>query len=347
MRCSVAMSTYNGERFLREQLESVLRQTHPVDELVISDDGSSDGTMEIIRELQSAHPEISWRVLTSSENQGFRKSFRRSIMNCSGDVIFLCDQDDVWTEGKVERTLDILDQNPQILSLISDFKTIDASGRLLNPEKTAENLWVSQRVMDAPSMPSGISLSEMLGRNQGQGCTMAIRSALAREYIDLEQTWTHDWILNLLAAMHGGLYYCREQLMLYRLHGANVIGMAQGEHARRRVSPLQGLHEWALVFRYSFLEGDGEACRRNLLSVTMDKYEFVFDHVSCEGGELAQREAWKALQKKRLRLIREKKPAAYLLFWLGHQRFFEEIADFATHEQKLIRLMADLCAMLR
>lgn len=346
MRCSVAMSTYNGERFLCEQLESIFKQTCPVDELVISDDGSSDRTLTIIQEAQSAHPDICWKVLTSPENQGFRKSFRRAIMNCEGDLIFLCDQDDLWVENKVERTLEIFEANPQILSLISDFRTINASGQLLNPEKSSENLWVSNRVLNASSVPTKISLSEMLGRNQGQGCTMAFRRHLAEEYIGLGQSWTHDWIINLLAAMHGGLYYCREQLIFYRLHGANVIGMAQGEHARRKVSLFQGLYEWALAFKYSFLEGNGEDCRKSLLNVTMDKYEYVFARTVCSGEELAQLEEWKALQSKRLRLIREKKPTAYLFFWLSHRRFFREIADFATHEQAIIRLMSDFCAML-
>lgn len=347
MQCCVAMSTYNGERFLSEQLASVCRQTHPVDEIVISDDGSSDRTLEIIEAYRKANPQIRWLVLTASENQGFRKSFRRAIMHCGGELIFLCDQDDIWMENKVERTLEIFEANPRILSLISDFRTIDASGQPLNPDAPTENLWVSDRVLHAPSMPAKISLSEMLGRNQGQGCAMALRRSLAQEYVGLEQNWTHDWIINLLAAMHGGLYYCSEQLIAYRLHGANVIGMAQGEHAQRRVSLPRKLHEWALAFRYSFLEADGKACRESLLSVTMDKYDFVFAHTACDGEELAQREAWKAFQRKRLRLIEQRKPVSYLLFFLKNRQFFEEQAYFATHEQLTIRLMMDLCAMLK
>lgn len=347
MQCSVAMSTYNGERFLPEQLASICAQTHPVDEIVISDDGSSDRTLEIIEEYRKANPQIRWNVLTAAQNQGFRKSFRRAISHCEGELIFLCDQDDVWMEDKVARTLGVFEETPGILSLISDFRTIDASGKRLNPEAATENLWVSDRVLHASAMPVKISLSEMLGRNQGQGCAMALRRSLAREYIRLERNWTHDWFLNLLAAMHGGLYYWSEQLICYRLHGKNVIGMAQGEHAQREAGLLRRFHEWALAFRYSFWEGNGEACRQNLLSVTMDKYDFVFAHADCEGEELAQREAWKDFQRRRMHLIEKRKPLAYFFFFLRNRRFFEELAYFATHEQVTIRVMMDLCAMLK
>ena len=174
MFCSVAMSTYNGKRFLAEQLSSICAQTRPVDEIVVSDDGSSDGTLRILDDFRLAHPQIRWKILPSAENHGFRASFLRAIQACSGEILFLCDQDDRWAPGKVETMLRYFEANPAMLSLISDFKTIDANGNLLNPSAPTENLWVSDRVLRAPSAPVQISLSEMLGRNQGQGCAMAV-----------------------------------------------------------------------------------------------------------------------------------------------------------------------------
>lgn len=344
MFCSVAMSTYNGERFLAEQLASICAQTHPVDEIVVSDDGSADGTLRILEEFRLAHPEIRWNVLTSAQNHGFRASFLRAIRACSGELIFLCDQDDIWAPEKVETMLRYFEANPAMLSLISDFKTIDAEGRPLNPAALTENLWVSDRVLRA-SMPAQISLSEMLGRNQGQGCAMAVRRELAQEYIRLDQLWTHDWILNLLAALHGGLYYCREQLISYRLHGSNVIGMAQGEHAQRRIPFARRPYELALAFKYSFLEGDPAGSRKELISIPLGTYESVFVKTDCAQKEQAQRDTWKALQAKRLRLIEQRRPLAYLAFFLTHRQFFKDIAYFSTFEQFAIRLMIDLCAM--
>lgn len=147
--------------------------------------------------------------------------------------------------------------------------------------------------------------------------------------------------------MQGGLYYCSEQLIGYRLHDRNVIGMPQGEHVQRHVSFFRRLYLWALAFKYSFLEENGEACRAGLMSVTMDKYEFVFDHAACGAEELAQREAWKAFQSRRLQLIEKKRLLTYLIFFLKNHRLFAENAYFATDEQVAIRVMLDLCAMLK
>ena len=313
MFCSVAMSTYNGERFLAEQLSSICAQTRPVDEIVVSDDGSSDGTLRILDDFRLAHPQIHWKILSSAENHGFRESFLRALKACGGDLIFLCDQDDRWAPGKVETMLRHFEANPAMLSLISDFKTIDADGNLLNPNAPTENLWVSDRGLRVPASPTQITLSEMLGRNQGQGCAMAVRRELAQEYIRLNQLWTHDWILNLLAALHGGLYYCRDPLLL--------------------------------AFKYSFLEGDPAASRRELISIPLATYESVFEKTACKETEQRQRDTWKALQTKRLRLIEQRRPLSYLAFFLTHRAFFKDIAYFSTFEQFAIRLMIDLCAM--
>ena len=247
--------------------------------------------------------------------------------------------------GKVETMLRHFEANPAMLSLISDFKTIDADGNLLNPNAPTENLWVSDRVLRASASPTQITLSEMLGRNQGQGCAMAVRRELAQEYIRLNQLWTHDWILNLLAALHGGLYYCREPLLFYRLHGSNVIGMAQGEHAQRHIPCIRKPYALALAFKYSFWEGDPSASRKELISIPLATYESVFEKTACKETERLQRDTWKALQTKRLRLIEQRKPFSYLAFFLTHRAFFKDIAYFSTFEQFAIRLMIDLCAM--
>lgn len=347
MRCSVAMSTYNGAAYLAEQLDSIFAQTRPVDEIVISDDCSTDQTLAIVGDFQTKHPEIHWVVLPAEKNQGFRASFRRALTHCSGDLILLCDQDDRWTKEKAAKIEAIFEKNPKVQALVTDFKTIDAKGRFLNPEAKTENLWVSDRVLRSGEKPAQITLREMLGRNQGQGCAMALRREIAEAYISLGTVWTHDWILNLIAAMRGGLYYCDEQLIHYRLHGANVIGMAQGEHAQRKVGLVRRAYEYALAFKYSFLEGDGKAARESLLSVTMDKLELVFSRLACGDAERSQWETWRAFQDKRLALIEKKKPFSYLLFWLTHRELFAENAYFSTTEQRAIRLMLDLCAMLK
>jgi len=347
MKCSVAMSTYNGSRYLEEQLDSILAQTRLVDEIVISDDASTDATIEIIERYRAANPQISWKVMNSEQNQGFRKSFKRAIMHCSGELIFLCDQDDVWVREKVETMEKCFLENPKMMALISDFRTIDVKGRFLNERSAGENIWVTNRVLDARENPVRITLREMLGRNQGQGCATAIRREIAKEYVALEKDWTHDWIINLVAAMHGGLYFCKNQLFHYRLHGSNVIGMAQGEYAQRHIRFDRKIYELLLAVKYTLLQGDGDMCRKNLLNVSMDKYDFVFKHVVCCKDEEENLFAWRRFQEKRLELIEKKRLIPYLLFWLRNHVFFAENADYCTYERFVNRTMMDICAILK
>ena len=95
---SVALCTYNGERYIREQLQSIFNQSMPVDEVVIGDDGSSDATMAIINGFKERYP---IRVLEGGHKMGAIRNFLRTISECQGDIIFLSDQDDIWVPGKV------------------------------------------------------------------------------------------------------------------------------------------------------------------------------------------------------------------------------------------------------
>ena len=347
MKCSVAMSTYNGEKYLGAQLESIFAQTRPVDEIVISDDGSSDGTIAIIESFRAAHPDVRWNVMTSAENQGFRASFRRAIAACEGDVIFLCDQDDVWMADKVAAVLSVFEKNADVLSLISDFMTIDGAGKRMRPQDKLENLWVSDRVMREPGELVRITFDEMVGRNQGQGCAMAIRRSLASEYVAMDRLWTHDWLINMIAALHGGLYYMKRQLIAYRLHGHNAIGMPTGERAVRHVSFGRKLYETALAAKYMLIDGSGEESRNNLISCEPERVQVVLDSVEACEEEKPSRDTWMTLTKKRLDLIEKRRVLRYIFFWLTQQKYFSEIAYYCTHQQRAERLMIDLCAMKR
>ncbi len=95
---SVSLCTYNGEQYIREQLQSIFNQSMPVDEVVIGDDGSSDATLSIINTFKEKYP---IRVLESGQKLGTIRNFLRTIFECTGDIIFLSDQDDIWVPCKV------------------------------------------------------------------------------------------------------------------------------------------------------------------------------------------------------------------------------------------------------
>ena len=110
MRLSVAMCTYFGKDYIRDQLLSIHRQTVPVDEIVICDDCSEDDTVEIIRKLTKQY-DLPVRLFINEWNYGYKKNFEQAICRCTGDIIFLSDQDDTWIPTKVETIVNYFDRN--------------------------------------------------------------------------------------------------------------------------------------------------------------------------------------------------------------------------------------------
>ena len=119
MKVSVAMCTYNGEKYIEEQLNSILHQTKKIDEIIICDDGSKDKTLEICNKiLESSNVEYILKL--NKNNLGFAKNFYQAIKLCSGDIIFFCDQDDIWKENKVDLMCQVFDNDPDTLLVFSN-----------------------------------------------------------------------------------------------------------------------------------------------------------------------------------------------------------------------------------
>jgi len=107
MKISVAMCTFNGAKFLKEQIDSILNQTLKVDEIIICDDGSADDTLSIVTSYHNLYPNL-FKFFKNENNLRSNKNFEKAITICDGDFIFLADQDDVWNESKVENTISFL-----------------------------------------------------------------------------------------------------------------------------------------------------------------------------------------------------------------------------------------------
>ena len=110
MRTSVVMATYNGEKYLKEQLDSIFCQTKPVDEVIICDDGSKDGTIEIIEKyITEKNLNLSWKLIKNKKNLGYADNFHQGLALATGEYIFFADQDDVWCEDKVEEMTKVME----------------------------------------------------------------------------------------------------------------------------------------------------------------------------------------------------------------------------------------------
>jgi glycosyltransferase involved in cell wall biosynthesis len=227
MSISVALCTHNGAAFLREQLASILAQTLLPDEIVISDDASTDSTLEIIEsEVASfrsangdAAPNVT--VLRNETPLGVSANFERAILACSSELVALCDQDDVWEPGRLARALTLFGGRPELLLIHGDAILIDGNGAELG-ETLFEALEVDAKLR--AQVHSGGAFELLLHRNIVTGATAVVRRELAALAAPFPAAWLHDEWLAIIAAATGAIDLTSERLVRYRQHGDNQLG---------------------------------------------------------------------------------------------------------------------------
>ncbi len=230
---SVALATYNGELFLKVQLDSILQQTLAVNEIVIVDDASSDNTVNIIKEHQRNYPFI--KLIQNASNYGPTKSFGIAVNNCLGDLIILSDQDDIWYKNKVSVLVDNIG-NAKLIH--HDANLIDDSGN-----KIGESLlrFINYHPIE--------SFFVRLIREGVHGCCLMMKKevAYAARNIPAEFIY-HDFFYNLVACSLGDIKTINLPLMSYRLHGNNACGLfAEKSYARAMKDYLKNLNNMRLI----------------------------------------------------------------------------------------------------
>ena len=219
MRISVAICTYNGEKYIREQLESILNQEYSVDEIVVGDDGSSDRTIEVAEKILKTS-DVSYLILRSTTNIGYRKNFERTIAATKGEIIFLSDQDDVWKRNKVKVVAECFQKNPRYLMAFSDADVVDIK---LNKQK--RSLWEACFFKrDKKKIPEWDLL--FLKGWYVTGAAAAIRRQLFEQVRPFSEICVHDAWLAMAAGLQDRLLAIPDKLWMYRQHGANQIGVA-------------------------------------------------------------------------------------------------------------------------
>lgn len=205
---SIAMCTYNGERYIKEQLDSILSQTYTNIELIITDDKSSDRTVSIIKEYQARDKRI--KLYENETNLGFLKNFEKAISLCSGEYIALADQDDIWKENKLELFLDNIQDN---VLIYSDAIIIDKDSK-----KTGTHL-----IQPKSRLCSGHCNKAFFLNNFISGNTMMFKTEL-REYIlpIPEQMSYHDIWIGYVASTYGTITYTDEPMTYYRKYEGQV-----------------------------------------------------------------------------------------------------------------------------
>lgn len=221
MKISVALCTFNGEKYLQQQIDSILHQTVKVDEIIVCDDGSSDSTLQILKEYQDRHPEI-FRIYSNEKNLRSVKNFEKAISLCMGDLIFLSDQDDIWEKTKVERYLDRFNQQPATNVICSNGYLIDDSNNTL--EKYT--VWdVPQFLKQNKSSFDYFKIFCTIG-NFATGASMAIRKSFVEKVLPfpLIDGFHHDEWIAVIASEENAFDFIDEKLFRYRLHSEQQVG---------------------------------------------------------------------------------------------------------------------------
>lgn len=237
-RLAILMATYNGGKYIREQLESLFSQTYRDWKLYVRDDGSSDETISILNEYASAYANVS--VSRNKKSLGAMNNFLRLLDEVDADYYMFCDQDDVWLPTKVERTLEAMIRSEKEhgdvpVTVFSDLTVVDANLSVISP-----SYWRLVRI-DVDLLCRD---TRFLGVHfLATGCTMMINKRVKEVSAAVpECAIMHDSYLVLQTVYNGGvLVPVREQLMLYRQHGNNTMGAEdlRKHYVAKRLSNLK------------------------------------------------------------------------------------------------------------
>lgn len=213
------MSTYNGDKFLNEQLDSIIKQSYQNWKLFIRDDGSKDRTIEIIKEYTSIDPRIIYLSEISEENLGVKQSFLSLLLSVESRYYFFCDQDDVWLSNKIEDTIKFLKENEDEKTPICVHTDLEIVNEFLET--------IHPSMIDSQNLNRKDELRELIVQNSVTGCTMAINNSLKKLILkqpDVRNILMHDWWIALVASSFGKTLLLDKTTILYRQHGNNEVG---------------------------------------------------------------------------------------------------------------------------
>ena len=205
MKISVCIATYNGEKYIKEQLDSILPQLKIDDEIIISDDNSSDKTIEVVKKIKDKRI----KIFINSKGQGYTKNFENALEKSSGEIIFLADQDDIWINNKVEISIKKLEKNDFV---VSDCKIVDINLSILHKSH-----------FKLREVKKGFIYNLFLTRYVG-ACMAFKREVLEKSlpFPSNTKLTAHDYWICLISELYFDVGLIDEPLVLYRRHGENA-----------------------------------------------------------------------------------------------------------------------------
>lgn len=302
MKISVCMATYNGAAYVKQQLQSIQCQSLPPDEVIICDDGSTDGTIRIIQGfIRGNCLQDTWKLYQNEQNKGYPGNFYYAMSLCSGDIVFLADQDDIWHEEKLAHMCRAFKEHPKTLAVSCKLSLIDAQGSDIHS------------VMAPTHGGSGagqgslrkVSIEDVFYKCEWPGMVLAYRRQWQQGLHQSFRGIPHDFLICARAAEEGGFYQLDEILAYHRRHDNNTGGE---EHRLSRLlqkeRKLQEIRDYLQILQ-SFEEEEalqtehGKAALNKKTSSMQGRYEAL------QSGKLrlVLRNAWRHRAETRIKTL--------------------------------------------
>ena len=235
MTVSVCMGTYNGETYIEQQLNTILRQTKAPEEVILCDDGSTDNTVSIIeRFIRKNGLDGKWKLYRNKINKGYPSNFYYACSLCNEEIVFLADQDDIWKNDKIEKMCRVMEKNPGAKSVCCKFNLMDEKEQEIHSIMAPTHAHETGEVRNVP-------VEEIFYKCQWPGMVMAYRR-------DWYESWTkgnyqipHDFLIAARAAEGGGFFQLDETLAYHRRHDHNTGG--EEHHIRKLLNRDRKLKE--------------------------------------------------------------------------------------------------------
>ena len=254
---SIAMCTYNGAAHIAEQLDSLLAQSCLPGQVVITDDASVDGTAALVEDfvLRALALGIAVEFIRHPVNVGFVANFSHALRRASGDVVFLCDQDDVWHPDKMATMLGAFEKRPDLTLLHADARLVDDNLADLGVS-LFQALQLTRAELDL--VHAGRAFDVLIRRSAATGATLALRRELIDVALPVPEGWIHDEWLAMIASIVGVVDALERPVIDYRQHGGNQIGARprtladrwndlvrpRGAMFMKEVARMQALEAW-------------------------------------------------------------------------------------------------------
>lgn len=228
-RVGVLVATYNGIKFIKEQLDSIINQTYKVDEIVISDDGSSDGTYDFLNKYKNEHSDCNILLIKNEGKHGPAKNFENAYNNSTADILFFADQDDVWKKDKVELFLNAFERYPQCACVFSDAEITD-NNLQFNGVTVWDKFFGKGKILDCYDddkfalLDRNFIVNEIKYGNVITGMCMSVKREVIQGLIPFNDLLLHDEVITAFCAMRSKICCINMTTAYYRQHENNLVG---------------------------------------------------------------------------------------------------------------------------